>query len=503
MDLNQKRKAVILATFTGLLNAAMANDAIRGMILKKADRKIYELFVEMNPLKRPRRVQVDKYAITRNLLYAVDKALKRKNISPRVRKGLLKVLLGNIFLGGREELRKFKEEHGIEPPGFLTISPGAACNLHCDQCYAGDLSESEKKLEFDLVDRIVTDKTKCWGSFFTVISGGEPFMWKSQGKDILDLAENHADNYILIFTNGTLIDEKKAERMADLGNVTPAISIEGFEEETDRRRGKGVYARIIKAMQNLREAGVPFGISLTATRDNAEVLLSDEFLEFYYNQQGAIYAWIFQYMPIGCQFTLDLLITPEQRLRMYLREKELVEKHKMFLADFWNSGAISDGCLCAGRTGGYFYIDWNGNVMPCVFTPYSTHNIKDIYANGGSVVDILATPFMKAVRRWQTEYGYMQPSHLVGNEITPCPIRDHHRHFYQIVREHKAKPINPEAEEALKSENFVEGLCQYGKRVAELTDDIWDREYLEPERRNLARSGPDSSEEQKSRKASI
>jgi MoaA/NifB/PqqE/SkfB family radical SAM enzyme len=489
MDFTQKRKAMFLATFAGLLNAAVANDAIRGMILKKADKKIYELFVEMNPLKRPRRVQYDKYVITRNLLYAVDKALKNKNISARVRKGLLKVLLGNIFLGGKDRLQKFKEEYGCDPPGFLTISPGAACNLHCDRCYAGDISESKNKLEFDLLDRIISDKTEFWGSFFTVISGGEPFMWKDESRDILDIAEGHDDNYFLVFTNGTLINKKRADRMAELGNVTPAISVEGFEKETDERRGKGVYKKILAAMENLREVGVPFGISLTATKNNAELLLSDECIDFYFNRQGTIYGWIFQYMPIGCKFTLDLLITPEQRLNMLVRERELIEKQKMFIADFWNSGSISDGCLCAGREGGYFYIDWNANVMPCVFTPYSTHNIREIYKNGGDLNTALNTPFLGAVRKWQAEYGYMQPSHQVGNEITPCPIRDHHRNFYDIVKEHNAKPINPEAAEALKAKDFIEGLCQYGRRVAELTDDIWDKEYIEPERRDLFKTG--------------
>lgn len=486
MDLTQKKKAIFLTTFTSLLNAALANDAIRGMIIKKADRKIYELFVEINPQKRPRKVQDDKYLATRNLMYAVDKALKSKNISPRVRKGLLKVLLGNIFLGGEERLQKFEKEHGCSPPGFLTISPGAACNLHCDQCYAGNLTQSKNKLDFDLVDQIITDKVRDWGSFFTVFSGGEPFMWKSQGKDILDLVEKHNNNYFLIFTNGTLIDSKKAEKMAALGNVTPAISVEGFEEETDIRRGKGVYQKILKAMENLRAVGVPFGISVTATRKNADLLLSDEFIDFYFNQQGAIYCWIFQYMPIGCKFTLDLLITPEQRLSMYLRERELIEKDKLFMADFWNSGSISDGCLCAGRTGGYFYIDWNGNVMPCVFTPYSTHNIRELYQNGGNITTVIDSPFFKAVRKWQTEYGYMLPAHQVCNEITPCPIRDHHRRFYQIVKEHQAKPINPEAAEALEALDFVEGLSQYGEKVKELTDHIWDSEYLEPEREQLS-----------------
>ena len=483
MDITEKKKQLFIVVFTKLLDAALAHGAIRSVILKKADKKLYELFVELNPLRRPRRVQYDKYLATRNLIYAVDKALKNKNISPKVRKGLLKVLFGNIFLEGGDKIKAFEEKFGYAPPGFLTISPGGACNLHCENCYAGGLIQDHDKLDFDILDRIITEKTENWGSSFTVISGGEPFMWRSQGKDILDMAEKHSDNYFLIFTNGTLINEEKAERMAELGNVTPAISVEGFEEQTDKRRGRGVYLRILKAFDNLRKVGVPFGISLTATKENAELLLSDQFIDFYFNQQGVIYGWIFQYMPIGCKFTLDLLITPEQRLNMYLREQKLIEEDKVFIADFWNSGAISDGCLCAGRTGGYFYIDWHGNIMPCVFTPYSTDNIIEVYKRGEDLNSVLENPFLKAIREWQSDYGYMGPPDQVGNEITPCPIRDHHRHFYQIVKEHNARPINREAEEALESPDFVEGLVSYGEKVAELTDHIWDKEYLEPERK--------------------
>ncbi|HEX7402180.1 MAG TPA: hypothetical protein VF369_08375 [candidate division Zixibacteria bacterium] len=74
------------------------------------------------------------------------------------------------------------------------------------------------------------------------------------------------------------------------------------------------------------------------------------------------------------------------------------------------------------------------------------------------------------------------PPDQVGKEITPCPIRDHHRRFHQIVIEQHAKPINPEAADALEASDFVEGLSQYGDRVKELTDEIWETEYLEPER---------------------
>ena len=87
--------------------------------------------------------------------------------------------------------------------------------------------------------------------------------------------------------------------------------MEGFEKETDQRRGKGVFKKILKAFENMREAGVPFGIAITPIRHDAELLTSDEFIDFYFNKEKATLVWVFQYMPIGRDYSLDLMITPE------------------------------------------------------------------------------------------------------------------------------------------------------------------------------------------------
>jgi len=81
-------------------------------------------------------------------------------------------------------------------------------------------------------------------------------------------------------------------------------------------------------------------------------------------------------MPIGRGFTLDLLPSPEQRVWMWQRTWQVIRERQVFLADFWNLGPCSNGCISAGRGGGYLYIDWNGKVMPCVFVPYSPVNIS-------------------------------------------------------------------------------------------------------------------------------
>ena len=331
------------------LDFILGNDKLRKFAVRQSQKFVYKRMVEENDYYT-RNIRYERHIIVVNLINTVERALTNKNISPSVRKKLLKVFVSRLMLRNEEGAReKFMDEFGFDPPKFVTISPGKRCNLHCIGCYAGSGASTKEKLDYDIVDRIVTEKTKLWDGFFTVVSGGEPLMWKSDGKGILDLCREHQDNYFMMYTNGTLIRKDVARQMAELGNITPAISVEGFEEATDARRGKGVYKKIIEAMENLREVGVPFGISVTATRNNVEEILSDEFVDFFFNEQGAVYGWVFQYMPIGRHQSLELMVTPEQRKWMFEREKHFIHQKNIFLPDFWNSGAFSCGCVAGVR----------------------------------------------------------------------------------------------------------------------------------------------------------
>lgn len=109
-----------------------------------------------------------------------------------------------------------------------------------------------------------------------------------------------------IYTNGTVIDEEAAQRIAQLGNIVPAISIDGFEEEMDSRRGKGTFAAVMRAMDLLRAQGVPFCFSACSTRQNCKVIVSDEFIDLMMDK-GAVLGWYFNYMPIGREPHLDLI----------------------------------------------------------------------------------------------------------------------------------------------------------------------------------------------------
>jgi len=470
-------KAMRNKSFPSLVRFLVRHRRMRHGAMRLIEEKIDQIIVGGNPDNRPEQVQKDKVAYLTAILHSFDRAIERGLISRHVMDRSMETLLDSVFCCG-DACREVEYRLGCKPPLFVLVSPGKRCNLHCTGCYACSSASSAAKLDWATFDRILTEKEELWGSYFTVISGGEPFLWESDGKDLLDMVARHRSNFFMVYTNGTLITKSVAGRLAELGNITPAISVEGFEAETDQRRGKGVHRRILQAMENLREVGVPFGISVTATRYNADIVVSDEFADFYFDRQGAVYGWIFQYMPIGRKHTLDLMVSPEQRLEMWRRTRHLVLDRKIFVADFWNSGTASGGCIAAGRGGGYLYINWDGDVTPCAFVPYSTMNINDIYRRGGNLDDVLKCPLFTRIRRWQDEYGYAQPAEKTGNWLCPCAIRDHFGEFLDATRDCRARPIDDEAAEALDDPDYHCGMISYGEDYDRLSSDIWNERYL-------------------------
>jgi MoaA/NifB/PqqE/SkfB family radical SAM enzyme len=461
-----------LKAMTGLM---IHNDRLRGYTFRQIDKALRQKIIDNSPEGRLSPVQRDRQDLAFALFDGIDRIMAKRLVSKKVATAILEAFMGNVILN--EDCIKAEDVLGFEPPSFITISPTGACNLRCTGCYAADSALHGSKLSLEVFDRILREKRELWGSHWTVVSGGEPFMWKDKGVDLLDLAALHPQDMFMVYTNGTLIDDEQARRMADTGNVSVAFSVEGFEAETDERRGAGVHAKILAAMERLRRHGVPFGFSATATCHNWELITSEEFADFYYREQGALYGWIFQYMPIGRGPSFDLVIPPEARVKMYERMWQLVRERNVFMVDFWNSGTASKGCISAGRPTGYLYINWDGDVMPCVFTPYAAANMHEIYAEGGTLNSVLDTPFFRELRRWQEDYGFQKPMAETGNWMCPCPIRDHFDEFKRMAKAGGARPINDEAADAMTDEDYRRRMLDYGAKLEALTGETWERKY--------------------------
>ena len=331
-----KNRLILNLAKQALINSKIA----RGITLKQFEKMLYKQVAEKEDPRSSKNADLIKYyggrALTRSVLRNLDENYLSKE---SIKKLIDTVLESAVYQGNnrKETMQAYKNEHGIDPPFFITFAPTNKCNLRCTGCYASAKAVDAETLDWDTVDKIMHETHDKMGMRFYVISGGEPMMYQSEGKTILDLPRQWRDSYFLMYTNGTLISESVAGEMAKLGNITPAISVEGYEEQTDARRGTGIYRQILKAMSNLRNAGVMFGASVTGTKNNADILLEDEFYEYYFDNMRTSYMLLFQYMPIGRKFTTELMITPEQRLALFKKWRHLLSEKQMFIADFWNT----------------------------------------------------------------------------------------------------------------------------------------------------------------------
>ncbi len=190
-----------------------------------------------------------------------------------------------------------------------------------------------------------------------------------------------------------LLDESFADRILEVGNFVPAISIEGFEEETDMRRGKGTYRAVLRAMDILRERRLPFGFSACYHRENTSVIGSEQFFDEMIDR-GCLFGWLFTYMPVGRHAVPELMATAEQREFMYRSVREFRRTKPLFTLDFWNDGDYVEGCIAGGRC--YLHINAAGDVEPCAFIHYADSNIKE-----KSLLEALKSPLFMEYRKNQ------------------------------------------------------------------------------------------------------
>ena len=370
----------------------------------------------------------------------MNKALDE--VDPHVLKTILLNLGFEAFLNGTKTIRKMREVHHCNIPWLILMDPTSACNLHCTGCWAAEYG-NKLNLTYDELSDVVK-QGKELGVYFYMFTGGEPLVRK---KDLIRLCEEHNTCQFLAFTNGTLVDEAFCAEMKRVGNLALAISLEGSPEVNDLRRGEGVYGKVMHAMDLLKENGLIFGTSICYTSKNCESVTSKEFVKLMVDK-GCRYAMYFHYMPVGNEASVDLLLSPEQRLYMRDRVREirrLKDGEGLFTMDFQNDGEYVGGCIAGGRN--YFHINANGDAEPCVFIHYSNANIRT-----HSLLEILKSPLFMA-------YHDGQPFN--ENHLRPCPMLENPEILQKLVRESGAKSTD------LQSPETPEHLCEKCKAYAE------------------------------------
>jgi len=155
------------------------------------------------------------------------------------------------------------------PPGPVVIwNLVRRCNLACRHCYSisGNV-DFPGELTTEEVCRTLAD-LKAYRVPALILSGGEPLM----RSDILDISRRGKELglYLALSTNGTLIDDAWADRIAGIGYDYVGISLDGLRATHDVfRRKAGAFDASIAAVRRCRDRGIKVGLRFTLTRDNA------------------------------------------------------------------------------------------------------------------------------------------------------------------------------------------------------------------------------------------
>ncbi len=393
-------------------------------------------------------------AIARKTNY-YDMILKLYELDPGVRKTFFENFITNASLKGSVRQFEVAEKYNCNVPWAVLMDPTSACNLKCTGCWAAQYG-NQLNLTYEDLDRIVNEATEL-GTYMFIFTGGEPLVRK---KDVIRLCEAHPDCEFLSFTNGTLIDEEFCQEMLRVKNFVPAISLEGFEEANDGRRGQGVYEKVHNAMRLLREHKLAFGISVCYTSKNIDDVASDEFIDGLVNE-GALFVWYFHFMPVGMSATPELMVNPEQRIKMYHTIRHFRATKPIFAMDFQNDGQYVGGCIAGGRK--YLHINAAGAVEPCVFIHYSNVNIHDV-----SLLDALRSPIFQA-------YHDNQPFN--DNMLKPCPMLENSGALTKLVKETGA--VNTDYTDPESAEHLCAKTEQYAKNWAPVADELWAKSQAE------------------------
>lgn len=177
------------------------------------------------------------------------------------------------FDSGSERLRygHRRDDRDGAPRPVVVWGVTRACNLRCIHCYASSGMETDpNELTFDEGIALLDD-LKSFGVPAVLFSGGEPLA-RTDTPDLIGYATKIGLPSTLS-TNGILIDDYMADRLANLGLKYAGISIDGIPSRHDKLRGmQGAFAASLASIERCQERGIKVGVRFTVHALNVDDL---------------------------------------------------------------------------------------------------------------------------------------------------------------------------------------------------------------------------------------
>jgi sulfatase maturation enzyme AslB (radical SAM superfamily) len=208
------------------------------------------------------------------------------------------------------------------------------------------------------------------------MGAGEPFMDPKYTINLLSLIKNHSDLDFIIYTNGTTITKELVDAAKDSNNLLLLVSIEGFKDSHDLRRGHGSFDKIMGGFDLLNNSGIAYGYSAVVHHDNYKEVTSLEFIN-YMAKKGNLFGVYNQFFPIYHPECLDFTKDSSQKTDYLQRLATIKTISPIYIFDLQVTESNRYGCM--SKKGSSCFVDAiNGKVSPCFLFPFSSED-SNIY----------------------------------------------------------------------------------------------------------------------------
>lgn len=279
-----------------------------------------------------------------------------------------------------KEVAEYRDYLRMHPKlRFLFFELTDSCNLNCLHCGSNCLSSNRTFLDFALIKKTLDEVAAVYETkdIWVCLTGGEPFLYPG----LIEVVRySHELGFCCgITSNGTLITEELAVKLANAGLNTITISVDGFEESHDSfRNKKGAFNLAIRGIENLRKAGIQAEAITVIHKKNIDEL--DGLYDFF--SANRFYSWrVVNMEPIGrAQINEELLLDAKgmKRLLDFIEEKRKESRNMK----------ISFGCSH------FLPLDYEHEVRNWYFLCMAGISVASIMVNGdiSSCLDIERRP---------------------------------------------------------------------------------------------------------------
>jgi MoaA/NifB/PqqE/SkfB family radical SAM enzyme len=257
-------------------------------------------------------------------------------------------------------------------PLAISLEVTLSCNCNCRHCDLGGIVQNEKRL----TPREYAELIHHFSPPIVQLSGGEPLL----RTDIVDIVKaikrGNGTPYLILVTNGVLLDEAIYDKLHDAGVNQISISVDFPDDRMDDfRRHKGLFNHLTDIVPVLARKGngdILLNTAITLANLDELLLIADKAQEWGVSVSYSAYTKL----RTG---NLDYLITDNTTLDLLRKNiHELIERKKtsksiansdrvlLSTIDYFKQGYMPN-CQ-AGRR--FFVIMPDGSLVPCSLQRY-------------------------------------------------------------------------------------------------------------------------------------